>query len=127
MAHSSSELSVSDHTPDVECSQPQIVHPTNEIETSFEELCDQQTDHTRKSNTEILASRCQQKTYLSMLFILATKIQAVKTLIDDSKADKTPELSWKTIPVPLEVIPSVKSRDIQPLPESSKFKIKFLI
>jgi len=62
-----------------------------------------------------------------MLFILATKTQAVKTLINDSKADKTPELSCKTVPVPLVVTSSVKNHDIQPLPESSKFNMKFLI
>jgi hypothetical protein len=126
MDHSPSEQSLSDRTPDVKCSQPQIFHPTNKIQTSFEELCDPQPDHTRKSNRKILMLRYEEETYLSVLFILATETRVVKPLTSNSEADKTPELSRKAVPVPALVITSVKNYDIQPLPGSSKFKIKFL-
>jgi hypothetical protein len=86
MNHSSSEQSPSDSNTDGEGVEDQNNHPTNEISTSFQELCEQHTNHFCKSNTKILASRCGQKTCLSMSLILATVAPIIEQLNDVSNA-----------------------------------------
>jgi hypothetical protein len=54
MDHSPSKQSPSDRSTEGECSKQQIIHPINEIQTSFEELRVQETSHFGKSNTMIL-------------------------------------------------------------------------
>jgi hypothetical protein len=56
MAHSSSGQSPSDRSIDVECSEPQIKHSTNDIQTAIGELYIQEAEDIRKSNTKILVS-----------------------------------------------------------------------
>jgi hypothetical protein len=48
MNHPPSEQSSNDQKIEAECSLPQINHPTNDIQTSFEELHVQHPDHFRK-------------------------------------------------------------------------------
>jgi hypothetical protein len=127
MNHSPSEQSPSDRSTDAGCSQSQVIDLEDGIQTSFAALCDLQTDHLRKLNTKILASRCEEEMPLSMLLILVTETQVVKELAENSKTDDAVDLSRETVPLPPVAIPSVQSHDNQTVLGASKLKIKFFI
>ncbi len=119
--HSTSEQSLSDGNHDLECAQPQLFHPTHKIQTSFEELCVQETDHSRKFNTKILVSKLQKGNDLSILLILATEAQGTNQSKDDTITTTELGLPLKTGPVPPIIISDVNRQESsQPAEETIK-------
>jgi hypothetical protein len=126
MVHLTPEQSVSDCNTDLKCSQPQISHPTNKIQTSFDELCLQEKDHSRKFNMKMLAFKLRERKCLPMFLILATETQTVKQSIDDTKIPTGLELSIRTSAVPSVIVPDVTRQHISQLTKLGKFGIRSL-
>jgi hypothetical protein len=114
-----------DSNTNAKCIQPNLPS-TNEIQTSFEELCDQQPTCFRKCDMRILASRDDLITCLGVLLILATETQDVEQLINSGIADQKLVLWGGVIPISLVVTPRVNNHGIQQQPESSEFRNKSL-
>jgi hypothetical protein len=127
MEHLQEGQSPSDCNTDTSSSQPQITHPTDGILSTFEQLCDPQTTNFCESDTIIPTLKSEEEICLAKSLALDTKSQEVQQSAESAKIEQDIAFPSEAVPAPLIVSSSVDSYTIQQQPDSSKFRIKYLV